>query len=76
MISPFFRSFLLFLLAKQRGSVATAESLVGAAWGEERLGIAWVSKHHNSKDERIGVGMGWAGTAERSYWKRRHAPKL
>ena len=54
-----FRSFLL--LAKQRSSIATAESVIAAAWGEERLGIAWVSKHHNSEDERVGVGMGGDG---------------
>ena len=79
MITLFFLSSFLsfFLLAKQRGSIATAESVIlGAAWGEERLGIAWVSKHHNSEDERVGIGMGWAETTERSYWKRRHAPKL
>ena len=78
-MSLFFLSSLLpfFLLAKQRSSIATAESVMGAAWGEERLGIAWVSKHHNSKDDRVGVGRGWAGTAEGSHWKRRQrAPKL
>ena len=32
-----------------------------AAWGEERLGIACVSKHHDSEDESVGVGMGWDG---------------
>ena len=61
MISLFFLSSFLsfFLLAKQRGSIATAESeIIGAAWGEERLGIAWVSKRHNSEDQRVGVGMG------------------
>ena len=32
-----------------------------AAWGEERLGIAWVSKHPDSEDASVGVGMGWDG---------------
>ena len=63
MMFLFFLSSLLsfFLLAKQRSSIATAESVIGAAWGEERLGIAWVSKHHRSEDERVGVGIGWDG---------------
>ena len=60
MISLFFLSSCLpfFLLAKQRGSIATAEIVIGAAWGGERLGIAWVSKIHNSEDQRVGVGKG------------------
>ena len=66
MIPLFFLSSFL-LSAKQRGSIATAESVIGAAWGEERLGIAWVNEYLDSEVERVGVGMGWAGTAERSY---------
>ena len=46
---------------KQRRSIATAESVMGAAWGEERLSITWVSKHPDSEDESVGVGMGWDG---------------
>ena len=64
------------MLSKQRSSIGTAESVIGAAWGEERLRIAWVSKHHDSEDENIGIGMGWARMAKRRDWKRRHAPKL
>ena len=45
---------------KQR-SIATAESVMGAAWGEERLGITWVSKHPDREDESVGIGMGWDG---------------
>ena len=56
---------------KQRRSITTAESVKGAAWGEELLGITWVSKHPDSEDESVGVGM--AGTAEPSHWKGRHA---
>ena len=59
LFSPSFLSF--FLLAKQSGSIAIGESVIGAAWGEERLGIAWVSKHHDSEDERVGVRLGWDG---------------
>ena len=56
----FLFSFLSFLLlVKQRSSNATAESVIGAAWGEERLGIVWVSEHHDSEDKTSGVG--WAG---------------
>ena len=57
---PFFSSS-FFLLANQRSSIATAESMIGAAWGEERLGTVWVSKHHDSEGESVGVGMGWDG---------------
>ena len=32
---------------------------MGTAWGEERLGIAWIRKHPDSEDESVGVGMGW-----------------
>ena len=45
---------------KQR-NIAIAESVVGAASGEERLGITWVSKHPDSEDDSVGVGMGWDG---------------
>ena len=50
-MSLFFPSYFLsfFLLDKKRGSIAK-ESVIGAAWGEERLGIACVSKHHDSED--------------------------
>ena len=51
------------MISKQRSGIATAESVSGAAWEEERLGIAWVSKHHHGEDGRVEVGMGWAGTA-------------
>ena len=44
---------------QQRRSIATAESVMGTAWGEERLGIAWIRKHPDSEDESVGVGMGW-----------------
>ena len=46
---------------KQRRSIATAESVMGTAWGEEKLDIAWVSKHPDSEDASVGVGMGWDG---------------
>ena len=47
---------------KQRRSIATAESVMGTAGGEERLGITWVSKHPDSEeDESVGVRMGWNG---------------
>ena len=46
---------------QQQRSIATAERVVGTASGEERLGIAWVSKHPGSEDESVGVGMGWDG---------------
>jgi len=46
---------------KQRVSIATAESAMRAAWGEDKLGIAWVSKHPDSEDASVGVGMGWDG---------------
>ena len=61
MTSLFFLSSFLsfFLLAKQRSGIATAESVIGAAWGE--VGIAWVSKHHGREDERVGDGLGWDG---------------
>ena len=48
------------LFRKQKG-IATTESEMGAAWGEESLGIAWVSKHPDSKDESVEVGMSWVG---------------
>ena len=49
----------VLLLAKERSSsIASAESVIGVEWGEERRGIAWVSKHHGSEDERAEVGMG------------------
>ena len=55
-------SFLpFFLLAQQKWGIATEEGVIGTAWGEERRGIAWVSKHHHSEDESVGVGMGWDG---------------
>ena len=44
---------------QQRRSIATAESVMGTAWGEERLGITWISKHPDSEDDSVGVGMGW-----------------
>ena len=44
---------------KQRRSITTAESVMGVAWGEERLGITWISKHPDSEDDSVGVGMGW-----------------
>ena len=53
--------FSVYLLAKQRSSIATEEGVIGAAWGEERLGIALVRNHHDSEDERVRVGMGWDG---------------
>ena len=36
---------------------------MGAAWGEESLGIAWENEgqHLDSEDESVGVGMGWDG---------------
>ena len=34
-----------------------ADSAMGTAWGGERLGIAWVSKHSDSEDESFGVGV-------------------
>ena len=46
---------------KKRRNIATAESAMGAAWREERLDIAWVSKHPDSEDESVGVGVGWDG---------------
>ena len=49
------------LFQKQRRNIATAESVLGAAWEEERLGIVWVSRHPDSEDESFGVGMGWDG---------------
>ena len=39
--------------------MATAESIMRAAWGEERLDITWVSKHPDSEDESVGVGVVW-----------------
>ena len=33
----------------------------GCAWGKEKLGITWVSKHPDSEDDSVGVGMGWNG---------------
>ena len=41
----------------------------GCAWGKEKLGITWVSKHPTART-RVS-GLGWAGTAEPSHWKRR-----
>ena len=46
---------------KQRRSIATAESVMGTAGGEERLGITWVSKHPDSEDESVRLEMGWDG---------------
>ena len=40
-------------------SVGTVESVMGAAWGGKRLGIAWVSEHPNSGDESVGARVGW-----------------
>ena len=34
---------------------------MGTVWGEERLDIAWVSKHPDSEDESVGVGVGLDG---------------
>ena len=34
---------------------------MGTVGREERLDIAWVSKHPESKDESVGVGVGWDG---------------
>ena len=45
---------------KQR-NIATAESAMGIVWREESLDIAWVSKHPDSEDESVGVGVGWDG---------------
>ncbi|CAM9103261.1 unnamed protein product [Laminaria digitata] len=44
---------------KQSRSIATAESVMGTAWGEEKPDIAWVRKHPDSEDASVGVGMGW-----------------
>ena len=46
---------------KQRRNIATAESAMGTVWREERLDIAWVSKHPDSEDETVGVGVDWDG---------------
>ena len=46
---------------KQRKSIATAENVMDAAWGQERVGITWVRKHPDIEDESVGVGMGWDG---------------
>ena len=46
---------------KQRRNIATAESAMGTVWREERLDIAWVSKHPDSEDESVGVEVGWDG---------------
>ena len=46
---------------KQRRNIATAESAMGAVWREERLDIAWVSKHPDSEDESVGDGVDWDG---------------
>ena len=48
-------------LKKQRRNIATAEIAMGTVWKEERLDIAWVSKHSDSEDESVGVGVGWDG---------------
>ena len=51
------------LFPKQRRNIMNiiSESAMGTVWREERLGIAWVSKHPDSEDESIGVGVGWDG---------------
>ena len=65
-----------FFLDRRKGSIATAESVIGAALGEETPSIAWVRRHHDSEDERVGVGMVSDGMVERSScWQLRHAPK-
>ena len=46
---------------KQRRNIATADSALGTVWREERLDIAWVSKHPDIEDESVGVGVGWDG---------------
>ena len=46
---------------KQRRNIATAESAMGTVWREERLDIAWASKHPDSEDESVGVAVGWDG---------------
>ena len=46
---------------KQRRNNATAESAMGTGWREERLKIAWVTKHPDSEDESVGVGVGGDG---------------
>ena len=33
----------------------------GYSLGEERLDIAWVSKHPDSEDDNVGVEVGWDG---------------
>ena len=44
---------------KERRNIATAESAIDTVWTEKKLDIAWVSKHPNSEDESVGVGVGW-----------------
>ena len=46
---------------KQGRNITTAESAMGKVWREDRLDIAWVSKHPDSEDESVGVGVGWDG---------------
>ena len=56
----FLSSFLsFFLLAKQRGSIATAESVIAAAWGGHRVGKQ--TPQQRGREGRGWDGLGWDG---------------
>ena len=65
-MSFIFNPMLRSSFQKQRRNIATAESAMSTVWREEKLDIQWVSKHPDSEDESIGVGVGWDGRTQPS----------
>ena len=62
-MSLFFPSFyiLFFLLAKLRGSIAAAESVICATWGEAGPRVGELKPRQQGQEGRGWDGLGWDG---------------